>query len=255
MDNRKAKLKILLFFLSSFSMLLTIVFYCEGAELPGGTKDDEIRQEKTKPGARQEQSTGAMNEYEARSLERQTRRALGSYHEKVCVEMGLVRYHGKCMKAEEKAFLFDIEVRHVENLLHEAILLYQAATPEEVAFAFDHAENFIDKFELDEVIDERITEKTILLLGFIFRPADKWNREMREALRKDKLPKNPIDFLKRQKKTEDFSEQVYIPLMKLLAEQIADYEMQNGKEEFNRLMADNGLGDILTILEYKGETK
>jgi hypothetical protein len=248
--NCIARLRIIALLVFGVSALLLTTLYCVGAEAADGTGKAEKIQRTDELGARRTKFAEATNEVQEKKLERRTRRALGSYHDKVCAEVGLVRYHGKCIKPEERSFLFETEIRHVESLLNEAIRLYQIATPEEIAFSFNHADRFIDKFEFDEVIDERMAKKIILLLGYIFIPAEKWDRELRQTLQEKPVPTDPMAFLTQQKRMESFSRQVYVPLMTRLAEQMAEYESQYGKEDFRRFMRDNGLEDILADLEH-----
>ncbi len=195
------------------------------------------------------QSDKVLSGPEARMLKQQVREMIGSFQAGQCGKKGLVSYHGKCMEAEEKSALFELEIRHVEILLNQTREIYKATAPESVALAFHEAEEFVSRFEADRIIDDRMAEKLLLLLGFLYTPVDTLAKQMREELEDPEAPEDILVFLDRRERMNSFLEEVHIPLMRLLGKRIDAYIARHGKEKFDRLMADNSLADILKHLE------
>ncbi len=203
-------------------------------------------------GRSEEGRTGGGEPAPNRDVERLKEKAgvmIGTFEEERCRKKEMVRYHGKCMETEERDALFELEIRHVESLLNDAIALYETATAEDVDWAFHQADEFADKFEADEVMDERIEEKLLLLLAFIHKAADRLTKSMKSEMNNAGTPEGTFVFLEKYGKTEAFLNQVCIPLMRLLGKQVDAYAVRHGRKELEKLLADNSLGDILSQLE------
>jgi len=158
-------------------------------------------------------------------------------------------YHGRCIRADEKIALIEIEIRHVEMLINKALTLYQSSSPELVAMTFKQTLEYLDKFEADTVIDNRIEKNNLLLLGFLYGPTVEAGEELKAVIETSALEEGPLAFLDAHKRLDDFRAQVQIPLMRLLGEKLEIYELRNGRKEFERLIVDNSLGHILEELE------
>lgn len=119
---------------------------------------------------------------------------IDAYEKEKCREKGLIRYHEECMTIENRSKLFEMEIRHVEDLLGEAIKLYATTSLKDVDTVFHQAEEFATKFEADEIMDERIEEKLLLVLGFLYVPIDRISREMKQEMENPKATEQPIAF-------------------------------------------------------------
>ena len=166
-----------------------------------------------------------------------------------CEETGSVRYHGECMTAREKNSYVDSEIIHIQKLLDEAQAQYRTIPAERLALMFKQTEDFARKFEHDEPIDEHIEEKMILLLGFLYMPAERLAKEMKMRVEQKRLAGNPIAVLEEHDKAEAFSARVHVPIMTLFGERIRIYVSHHGRKQFEKLMFDNSLGDIVRLLE------
>ena len=169
--------------------------------------------------------------------------------EEECLKRGKIRYHGKCMETSERDMLFEWEIRHVEALIGKAHTLYQGVSLDRIAMLFKETEEFVQKFESDTTMDRHMEEKMLLLLGFLYVPADELNQGMSRKLDEQAKENDPFVFLKEYGRMDGFSRQVYIPLMRLLGRKIDAYVIRHGREEFDRLMADNNLSYVLRELE------
>lgn len=165
-----------------------------------------------------------------------------------CSDGEMESYHGKCISADEKAALIEIEIRHVEMLISKALSLYQSPSPEVVAMTFKQTSDFLDTFEADAAIDDRIEKNILLLLGFLYGPTVEAAKELKSVVETSAVDEGSLAFLDALKRLDDFRAQVQIPLMRLLGEKLDAYEVRNGRKEFERLMVDNGLGHILEEL-------
>lgn len=159
---------------------------------------------------------------------------------------GLVKYHGKWMTVKEKNALFEVEIMHAQRLLDEASALYRTDSPEDIALLFKQTEQFVSNFEDGEVMDKRLEEKLLLLVGFLYVSADRSVAEMKLDLEKQT---ELIAFPEKHKRLEEFSREVHFPLMRLLASQMVAYVSRNGREKLDKLMVDNNLGDVLRRLK------
>jgi hypothetical protein len=179
------------------------------------------------------------------ALEKRVEDVVEAHGEEKCRRAGMVRYHGQCMAPEDRNILFETEIRHVESLLQEALTQYQTTDAQTLALSFREVEEFVATFQPREVMDERLAGKLILVLGYLYMPADRLIAELRNTEKTGGL----FEFLDRQERLAAFSEQVHIPLMQLFGERIDDYVARYGYERFARLMRDNGLADVLEEVE------
>jgi len=220
------------------------VWAADDAAEKTGTLEGEDRSE--------EGRTGGGEPAPNRDVERLKEKAgvmIGTFEEERCRKKEMVRYHGKCMKTEERDTLFELEIRHVESLLNDAIALYETATAEDIDWVFHRADQFAGKFEADEVMDERIEEKLLLLLAFTHKSADRLAKSMKSEMNNAGTPEGAFAFLERYGRTEAFLNQVCIPLMRLLGKQMDAYAVRHGRKKLEKLLANNSLGDILSQLE------
>ncbi|MBI4832993.1 MAG: hypothetical protein HY801_15855 [Candidatus Lindowbacteria bacterium] len=111
---------------------------------------------------------------------------------------------------------------------------------------FKQTEQFVKKFDADESVDEHIQEKTLLLLGFLYPPADRIAKEMKREIAE---LKDPLEFPEKHRRLEAFSTEVYVPLMELLSKRVGAYVSRHGKEKLDKLFIDNDLTDLLQHLE------
>lgn len=192
------------------------------------------------------QADSGFNDEEMRSI---LKEMIGFLKEKKCKNLGMVRYHDRCMKAEDKLARLEIELKHVENLLHEATLLYRTDSPEMVGWMLQRSEEFVGEFSEDRVMDRRIAEKALLLLAHIYLPANRLANEMKAALKEQKKGENPLSFLDAHAQMEVFSVRVHNPVMELFGKQIDTYISLYGRRAFEKLMTDNDLQDILNDLD------
>jgi hypothetical protein len=168
--------------------------------------------------------------------------------EERCKNLDMVRYHGRCMKAEQKLVRVEKELKHVENLLYEATMLYRTDSPEMVAWMFQRSEEFVGEFSADPVVDRQIAEKTLLLLGNIYLAATRLANEMKEGMKEPDKGEEPLTFLDAHAQRERFLVRVHSPVMKLFGKQIDAYVSLYGSRAFQELMTDNDLYDVLNDL-------
>ena len=172
-----------------------------------------------------------------------------SFEEEKCKNQGMVRYHGRCMKEKDKLARLEMELKHVENLLYEAILLYRTDSPEVVGWMFQRTEEFVDEFSKDPVMDRRIAEKVLLLLGYIYLSADRLANEMKVALKEQEKGEKSLSFLNEYAQMEFFSVHVHNPILELFGKQIDTYISLYGRGAFAKFMIDNNRQDILENLD------
>lgn len=159
-----------------------------------------------------------------------------------CGEEGLVRYHGKCISATEKTARIELEILHAQKLLAEAHSLYENSSEYQVALLFDQTKQFLAEFRPDDEINQHIEEKVLLVLGFLYVPADALFKEMQHKVRDEK---NRADFLMDHERLEKFSAEVHAPLLRLLAQKMVDYAERHGEKNLKRLLMNNNLGTLL----------
>ncbi len=217
------------------AVFLSVLLLCAGWNLPVWGADETTQD--------------AASDPEIRRLEERAKVMINAFEEERCRKRGMVRYHGTCMEEEERSALFELEIRHLESLLGDAISMYEIATPEDVGWAFHQAEQFADKVEQDEVIDERIEEKLLLLLGFIYKSSDRLANEMKREMQNPKGPGEMLAFLEKRERMNAFLNQVHIPLMRLLGKQMDAYVLWHGMKGLEKLLTNNSLREILIQIE------
>jgi len=221
----------------------------------GGTKEAVAAEPAGETGGKRARYGEKPVDPAVRRLKDKAQIMIDAHEREICREKGLVRYHEQCMTIENRNKLFEMEIRHVEDLLGEAIKLYATTSLKDVDTVFHQAEEFAAKFETDEIMDERIEEKLLLILGFLYVPTDRIDREMKREMENPKATEQPIAFFERYTRMQAFVEQLHIPLMSLLGERMDAYVVRHGGEKFEKLMADNSLGSILDHLEWKRAEK
>jgi hypothetical protein len=159
-----------------------------------------------------------------------------------CGEQGLVRYHGKCISPTEKAARIELEIIHAQKLVNEARNLYENASEYQVALLFDQTKQFLADFRSDDEVDEHLEEKILLLLGFLYLPADMLFKDMQRSVKDER---NRENFLADHERLEKFSAEVHTPLLRLLAQKMVAYAERHGEENLRRLLSDNHLRPLL----------
>lgn len=202
------------------------------------------REDSGRPGAVQTREEKDAQGRGTRKLKDKAQVMIDAFEKETCRNRDMLRYHGKCMREDERDALFELEIRHVESLLNDAIALYRNATPEDVGWVFHQAEQFLDKFEPDEIMDERIEEKLLLLLGFTYKPADRIAKQMKLEMADPAAAAGTLALLEQYSRTQGFLDQVHIPLMKLLGNRMDAYAVRHGTQKLEKLLVNNGLGEI-----------
>jgi len=194
-------------------------------------------------------TAGKTRESELKAVLEKAKVALESYESERCREKNLVRYHGKCMEFEERNALFELEVRHVETLLVEAIEIYNTASLQEVDWMFNKADQFMSKFHENEIMDRRIADKVLILLGFIYLSSERMSESLEIELEEMEKSEKLVDILEGRKKVEAFSLRVHVPLMDVFGKQIDAYISRYGRRSLATLMIDNSLTEVLNKLK------
>ncbi len=214
-----------------------------------GTGTDTHNETELPDNGDKEEENQADSDFNGGELESILKEMIGFLKEEKCKNLGMVRYHDRCMKAEEKLARLEVELKHVENLLYEATLLYRTDSPEMVGWMFQRSEEFVGEFSEDRVMDRRIAEKALLLFGHIYLPANRLANEMKDALKGQEKEEKPLLFLDAHAQMEFFLVRVHNPTMDLFGKQIDIYISLYGRRAFEKLMIDNDLQDILDDLD------